>query len=69
MPDYSAYILNAGGHVVNRHDLQADDDAQAVQIASQYVNGHDVEVRQRDRVVGLLFFPLVVDDRSARKRA
>ena len=54
MSDYRAFVLNAGGHVSKRHDFEADDDVQAVQIARQYVDGHDVEVWQRDRMIGKL---------------
>lgn len=54
MSDYRAFVLNAEGHVTKRHDFEADDDVQAVQIARQYVDGHDVEVWQRDRMIGKL---------------
>ena len=39
---------------MKRRDFEADDDVQAVQIARQYVDGHDVEVWQRDRMLGKL---------------
>jgi hypothetical protein len=52
--DYRVFVLNAGGHVTTRHDFEADDDVQAVQIAQQYVDGHDVQVWQRDRMIGKL---------------
>jgi hypothetical protein len=52
--DYRAYELDAKGHVKRRIDFEADDDAAALQHARQYVDGHDVEVWMRDRVVGKL---------------
>jgi hypothetical protein len=52
--DYRAFVLNDAGHVIKRHDFEAQDDARAVQIARQYVDGHDVEVWQRARMVGKL---------------
>ena len=51
---YRAFLFDRTGHVTKRHDFEADDDVQAVQIAQQYVDGHDVEVWQLGRVVGKL---------------
>lgn len=53
--DYRAFILDNSNHIVKRHDFEAQDDVQAVQIAQQkYVDGHDVEVWQLGRIIGKL---------------
>ncbi len=52
--EYRAFLLDKTGRITRRHDFEADDDVQAVQIAQQYVDGHDVEVWQLGRVVGNL---------------
>jgi hypothetical protein len=44
MPDYRAYIMGTDGHVQNRVDLQCDDDVEAIRLAKQLVDGHDVEL-------------------------
>lgn len=54
MSDYRAFIVDAEGHVVKRHDFEAEDDAGAIASAQQYVDGHDVEIWQLDRIVGKL---------------
>ena len=52
--DYRAYILDENDHIVRRHDFDAENDAAALEIAHQYVDGHDVEVWQRDHSIGRL---------------
>ncbi len=54
MSDYHAYILGADGHIIKRHDIECDGDDAALEYAKKLVDGHDVEVWQRDRVVGKL---------------
>ena len=49
MPDYRAYIMGPDGHVQNRVDLQCTDDAEAIKLAKQLVDGYDVELWQLDR--------------------
>jgi hypothetical protein len=49
MQDYRAYILGPDGHVQNRVDLLCDDEAEAIKLAKQLVDGHDVELWQLDR--------------------
>lgn len=54
MLDYLAFVLDNAGHVTKRHEFRASDDAAALKYSRQYVHGRDVEVRQHERVVGLL---------------
>ena len=49
MPDYRAYIMGPDGHVQNRVELRCDDDVEAIRLARQLVDGHDVELWQLDR--------------------
>ena len=52
--DYRAYIMGPDGHIENRVELQCDDDDEAVRFAKQFVDGHDVELWQCDRMVAHL---------------
>jgi hypothetical protein len=54
MTDYRAYLLDEQGHVLSGFDFDAATDEAALQHARRYVDGHDVEVWQRGRVVGQL---------------
>jgi hypothetical protein len=54
MPNYRAYLLDEQGHILKAHDIVADADEAALKHASQYVDGHDVEVWQDKRVVATL---------------
>jgi hypothetical protein len=49
MQDYRAYIMGSDGHVQNRVDLRCNDDAEAVRLAKQLVDGRDIELWQLDR--------------------
>jgi hypothetical protein len=51
MQDYRVYILGPDGHVQGRHDLRCRNDAEAIKLAKQFVNGHDVELWQLDRQI------------------
>jgi hypothetical protein len=51
---YRAYVLDAGDHIVSRYEFEADDSASALEIARQWVNGHDVEVWQLTHTIGRL---------------
>jgi hypothetical protein len=52
MPDYRAYLIGSDGHFYRSIALDAQDDAAAIAAAKQLVDGHDVEVWQRDRKIG-----------------
>lgn len=54
MLEYRAYVLGKNGRVMKRHDFEAAHDEEALTHAWRYVDGHDVEVWQLDRVVKLL---------------
>ena len=49
MQDYRAYIMGPDGHVQSRVDIRCDDEAEAIRLAKQLVDGHDVELWQLDR--------------------
>lgn len=48
---YRAFILGPDGHVQNRVDLTCDDDAEAIRLAKQLVDSHDIELWQLDRKI------------------
>ena len=52
--DYRAFVLDKDDHIVKRHDFEAENDAAALEIARQYVDGHDVEVWQRSHIISRL---------------
>lgn len=54
MSSYRAYLVDNEGHIKSSRDVTADDDAGALDEARQYVDGHDVEVWDRDRRIGIL---------------
>jgi hypothetical protein len=47
--DYRAYIMGPDGRIQNRVELRCDDDVEAIRLAKQVVDGHDVELWQLDR--------------------
>jgi hypothetical protein len=49
MQDYRAYIIGRDGHVQRSVDIQCVDVTEAVRLAKQLVDGHDVELWQSDR--------------------
>jgi hypothetical protein len=49
MQEYSAYVLDDDGHIVRRIDLHCTDEADARQRAKALVDGHDIELWQRDQ--------------------
>jgi hypothetical protein len=51
MTYYHAYIIGQDGHFKEAINLDCADDTTAVESAKQLVNGHDVELWQRDRLV------------------
>jgi hypothetical protein len=51
MPDYRAYIVGRDGHFIRSVELLCPDDEQAKTYAKQLVDGHDVELWQRDRLI------------------
>jgi hypothetical protein len=51
MPEYRAYIVGQDRHLYSSKSLDCADDVEASEAAKQLVDGHDVELWQRDRMV------------------
>ena len=51
MQDYRVYILGLDGHIQSRVDLRCNKATQAIELAKQFANDHDVEVWQLDRQI------------------
>jgi hypothetical protein len=49
MTDYRVYIIGDDDHIMTRIDLDCADDSVAIDSARQFIDGHDVELWQRDR--------------------
>ena len=54
MPDYRVYVIEMDGHFSSSIPLECADDTEAMEKAKQLVDGHDVELWQRDRKVARL---------------
>ena len=54
MSRYRAYVLDQNSHIVALHDFDADTETGALVHAGRYAFGHEVEVWQGFRRVGLL---------------
>lgn len=54
MPDYRAYLIGSDGHFYKSVALEMPDDAAAIAAAEQLVDGHDVELWQRERKIAKL---------------
>lgn len=53
MPEYRAYIIGPDGHFQDSVHLLCPDDEAAKEQARQLIDGHDVELWQRDRKVAI----------------
>ncbi len=51
MPEYRVYVVGSDGHFFNAVPLECADDDEAMERAEQLVDGHDVELWQRDRKI------------------
>jgi hypothetical protein len=51
MTYYRAYIIGRDGHFKRAIELDCSNDDAAVESAKQLINGHDVELWQKDRKV------------------
>jgi hypothetical protein len=49
MQDYRAYLIDRNGRILSRTDLTCRDEEAAKEQAKQLLDGHDVELWQRDR--------------------
>jgi hypothetical protein len=54
MPTYRAYLINRDDRVTSYRPIEAATDEEAMEIAKQFLEGHDVEVWLLDRKVGRL---------------
>ena len=54
MNEYRAFFLDQEGHIFSALGFDAADDEEALQKARRLVDGHDVEVWQLTRKVGLV---------------
>jgi hypothetical protein len=54
MPTYRAYLINRDDRVTSYRPIEAATDEEALEIAKQFLHGHDVEVWLLDRKVGRL---------------
>jgi len=46
---YRAYVIGQDGHFIRSIDLSCADDNAAIESAKQLIDGHDLELWQRDR--------------------
>jgi hypothetical protein len=51
MTDYRVYIIGSDGHFQKAVLLDCSNDEAAIESAKQCINGHDVELWQRDRLI------------------
>jgi hypothetical protein len=51
MPEYRVYVVGRDGHFQRSMPLECADDDVAKKEAEQLVDGHDVELWQRDRKI------------------
>jgi hypothetical protein len=51
MDGFYAYVVDQNGHVLNRVDLAFESEDDARERAKSLVDGHDVELWQRDRKI------------------
>jgi hypothetical protein len=51
MAHYRAYMIGRDGHFQSAVNLDCADDKAAMESAKQFVDGHDVELWQRDRKI------------------
>ncbi len=49
MSDYRVYVIGSDGRFVRAVQLDCSDDAAAIESAKQFIEGHDIELWQRDR--------------------
>lgn len=51
MPEYRVYIIGSDGHFQSSIALECTDDAAAIEQARHLVDGHDVELWERTRMI------------------
>jgi hypothetical protein len=58
MPEYCAFLVGGDDHIQNAVHLNCADDDQAIILAKEFADGHDIELWQLDRKVAT--FPKVL---------
>jgi hypothetical protein len=51
MTDYRVYFIGNDGHFVSAIRLDCPNDNAAIESAKQFINGHDIELWQQDRII------------------
>ena len=51
MPEFRIYTIGRDGHFSDAKNIECADDQEAIQKAQQTLDGHDVELWQRDRFI------------------
>jgi hypothetical protein len=52
MPTYRAFLIETGGAaIVRSHNFEAYDESDALERAARYVDGHDVELWEGDKLI------------------
>ena len=54
MSHFRAYVVSRDGHFMKSLVLDCADDSAAIESAKQLVDGHDIELWQRDRMIAKL---------------
>lgn len=49
MSDYRVYIIDDDDHIINFIEIDCADDSDAIEHAKHHLDGHDIELWQRDR--------------------
>jgi hypothetical protein len=51
MAEYRAYTVGLDGHFIGSQALICADDAEAIEKAQRFVDGHDIELWSGDRLI------------------
>ena len=54
MGDYRVFLLDARNRVTGVEIIKAESDEDALALAKQYIDGHDVEIWKGDKSIGRL---------------
>ncbi len=49
MAEYRVYVIGLDGRFIRSIDISCADDSAAIESAKQLIDGHDIELWQRDR--------------------
>ena len=51
MTDYRVHVIRSDGHIEGPFGWIARNDDAAIESAKQFINGHEIELWQRDRII------------------